>query len=57
MSKNVFVSYPPEEQGQAPKICDLLERRGLCCRIAPRDVSPDGPRFLVNTAWPALVKK
>ena len=36
----LFVSHPGQDRSAALQIVDELERRGVCCWIAPRDVSP-----------------
>src|ERR1700733_10890904 len=36
----VFVSYASQDQIVADAVCEALERRGIACWIAPRDVTP-----------------
>jgi hypothetical protein len=38
MSKYVFISYAARDQEKAGEICAHLERAGICCWIAPRDI-------------------
>lgn len=38
--KRLFISYAGEDQGKATQLCSHLERQGIGCWIAPRDVSP-----------------
>ena len=40
--KDVFVSHATEDEAVAAEVCGLLERRGIACWIAPRDVAPGG---------------
>jgi TIR domain len=40
MSFDVFVSYPSQEQQTADAVCASLEKAGLTCWIAPRDIVP-----------------
>jgi hypothetical protein len=40
MPKEVFISYSSKDGELARKICTLLEKEGLDCWIAPRDVRP-----------------
>ena len=35
-----FISYSSKDSKEAFKICDLLEKKGLKCFIAPRDIRP-----------------
>jgi hypothetical protein len=42
--KRVFVSYASQDATVADSICASLERQGLACWIAPRDVIP-GERY------------
>ncbi len=39
----VFISYSNKDKGIADAICHTLEEHGICCWIAPRDVSPGVP--------------
>jgi hypothetical protein len=36
----VFISYSSDDRAVAEKVCRLLERDGITCWIAPRDISP-----------------
>jgi hypothetical protein len=40
LSKDAFVSYATPDQEAAFQLCRLLEKQGLGCWIAPRDVPP-----------------
>lgn len=40
MSKHVFISYCTEDEEKAFDICAYLERAGIQCWIAPRDIAP-----------------
>ena len=40
MSPVVFISHSSEDRRIAGKVCDALERRGLGCWIASRDIGP-----------------
>jgi len=40
MDKDVFISYSSEDVNSAQQVCTLLEREGVTCWIAPRDVPP-----------------
>lgn len=40
MSLHVFISHSSEDREVAQKVCDLLEKRGLRCWIAPRNITP-----------------
>ena len=40
---SLFVSHVAEDRGAALQVVDALERRGVRCWIAPRDVSPGSP--------------
>src|SRR5262249_4542942 len=40
MSANVFISHSSVDQDIALGVCDALEKRGLSCWIANRDVGP-----------------
>ena len=42
MCPHVFVSYPAIDQVSADLVVDALEKRGLTCWVAPRDVPPGG---------------
>ncbi len=37
---DVFISYSTEDNLVAMNLCNLMEERGICCWIAPRDVLP-----------------
>jgi hypothetical protein len=39
----LFVSHVTEDRAAAMEIVGELERRGVCCWIAPRDVRPGRP--------------
>src|ERR1700682_4066049 len=45
MSAKVFISYSSQDQKVARTICSALEKRGLACWIASRDVRP-GENFM-----------
>lgn len=36
----MFVSYRHEDQATAMRVCSVLERQGVSCWIAPRDIQP-----------------
>jgi hypothetical protein len=40
MVRDVFISYSSKDAATAETICSLLEKRGVACWIAPRDVLP-----------------
>jgi len=40
VSRRVFISYATADRKQAVNVCDALERRGVECWIAARDVAP-----------------
>lgn len=40
MPTDVFISYSKPDRAVADDVCALLERRGIACWIAPRDVAP-----------------
>ena len=40
MKADVFISHSSKDKHVADAICAVLERRGLRCWIAPRDVTP-----------------
>ncbi|HKO08813.1 MAG TPA: toll/interleukin-1 receptor domain-containing protein [Alphaproteobacteria bacterium] len=40
MSPLVFISHSSQDRAVATKICDALERRGLGCWLASRDIGP-----------------
>ncbi|MFN7942855.1 MAG: toll/interleukin-1 receptor domain-containing protein [Thermoanaerobaculia bacterium] len=40
MAHDVFLSYASEDKPEADAACALLERRGLRCWVAPRDILP-----------------
>jgi TolB-like protein/tetratricopeptide (TPR) repeat protein len=40
LSKDVFVSYASQDAAVANSVIEALERRGIGCWIAPRDVTP-----------------
>jgi hypothetical protein len=46
----LFISYASHDADTANAICEFLERHGLSCCLAPRDVKPrtqyDAPTFL-----------
>jgi WD40 repeat protein len=42
MPKDVFISHSSKDSDTAQKICALLEKSGISCWIAPRDVRPGG---------------
>ena len=39
-TRDVFVSYASPDRSTADALCDALERAGMACWIAPRDVTP-----------------
>ena len=45
---HVFISYTKKNRSIADQICSLLERNGLRCWIAPRDIPPGYP-------WPETI--
>ena len=48
MSHDVFISYSTKDKNAADAVCAVLERNGLRCWIAPRDVTP-------GTVWGAAI--
>jgi hypothetical protein len=40
MSRNIFISHSSKDKEKAYKICEILEKSGLSCWIAPRDIRP-----------------
>jgi formylglycine-generating enzyme required for sulfatase activity len=40
MSHDVFISYSTKDKNVADAVCAVLERNGIRCWIAPRDVTP-----------------
>lgn len=40
MNPLVFISHSSEDRGVAGKVCEALERRGLGCWLASRDIGP-----------------
>lgn len=40
MRQDVFISHSSEDASVAASVCEALERRGLQCWIAPRDIGP-----------------
>ena len=40
MSKQVFISHSHSNANVANSICEIIEKRGISCWIAPRDVRP-----------------
>jgi hypothetical protein len=40
MSHDVFISYSTKDKNVAGAVCAVLERNGIRCWIAPRDVTP-----------------
>jgi WD40 repeat protein len=40
MSHDVFISYSSKDKNAANAVCAVLERNGIRCWIAPRDVTP-----------------
>lgn len=36
----VFISHSSKDSALAEKVCELLEKRGVSCWIAPRDITP-----------------
>src|SRR5262245_18169016 len=43
-----FISYAKRNRSTAEELCAVLERSGIACWIAPRDIAP-------GTAWPAAI--
>jgi hypothetical protein len=48
MARDVFISYRHEDSDPAHRICAMLEREGISCWIAPRDVPP-------GQQWPTAI--
>jgi hypothetical protein len=44
----LFISYCSEDSDQANRVCEALERGGITCWIAPRNIPPGEP-------WPAAI--
>jgi len=40
LSKDVFISYASQDAAVANAVVDALEKQGIRCWIAPRDVTP-----------------
>jgi len=40
VSGDVFISYASQDKVRAESVCEALERAGIVCWIAPRDVTP-----------------
>jgi hypothetical protein len=40
MGRDVFISYSKQDTSFAEAVCDFMERRGVTCWIAPRDIAP-----------------
>lgn len=40
MASDVFISYSSDDKSVAERVCDSVERRGVSCWIAPRDIAP-----------------
>ncbi len=40
MSLHVFISHSSEDREVAEQVCDMIEKRGLKCWIAPRNIVP-----------------
>jgi hypothetical protein len=50
MTHPVFISYATDDSVVAERICQLLERQGVPCWVAPRDVPP-------GCEWPEAITK
>jgi hypothetical protein len=48
MATNVFISYSREDADAANRICAMLERDGITCWIAPRNIPP-------GQEWPVAI--
>src|SRR5262245_19420994 len=48
MAHDVFISYAQEDKATADAVCATLEKDGIRCWIAPRDV-------LSGTDWPVAI--
>ena len=50
MEHQVFISYSSEDKGLANRICEALEKAGIVCWMAPRDIEPgdDYPSAIVQ---------
>ena len=48
MAHDVFISYSTKDKNVADAVCAVLERNGIRCWIAPRDVTP-------GTVWGAAI--
>src|SRR4030095_2909483 len=40
MPHDIFISHSSRDKAVAQAVCALLERRGITCWIAPRDITP-----------------
>src|SRR5438874_1385949 len=40
MKRSVFISHSSEDKSIAERLCAYLEKNGVLCWIAPRDVTP-----------------
>jgi hypothetical protein len=45
MSNRVFISHSSKDFEVANRVCDFLERQGIVCWIAPRDIPPGAPEW------------
>lgn len=43
MTRDVFISHSSQDKGPADVICSYLERHGIRCWMAPRDIRPGTP--------------
>ena len=50
MKYNIFISYSTEDEAIANDVCSALEKKGIKCWIAPRDIQPGNPyaRAIIN---------
>jgi tetratricopeptide (TPR) repeat protein len=43
MAHDVFISYSNKDKNVADAVCSILEKNGVRCWIAPRDITPGAP--------------
>lgn len=51
MAKPVFICHAREDAALAEQVCDFLERQGIPCWIAPRDV------WLLTRKWLVIARR
>jgi hypothetical protein len=43
MASNVFISYSHKDKNVADAVCSIMEKSGIRCWMAPRDITPGAP--------------